>query len=183
MAKIRKIYSSVWEKWAKKIIFGQKRPKSKMRIFPRNFFSLFFKRPKNRFLGQQSGKFIAALGRNGPKRAFLAKNGQNWAKKSKTRIFPQNFFSPFLKDQKIGSYGKNHENLQQRLEEMGQKEHFLPKTAKFWRKTAKKMKTRIFAKNPKRHKSSFMDAQLHARNQKKYSTVLAAEPGRTHTWE
>ena len=36
MPKIRKIYSSVWEKWAKKSIFGQKRP---------NFGQ---KRPKNR---------------------------------------------------------------------------------------------------------------------------------------
>ena len=26
MAKIRKIYSSVWEKWTKKSIIGQKRP-------------------------------------------------------------------------------------------------------------------------------------------------------------
>ena len=33
------------------------------------------------------------------------------AKKSKTRILPRNFFRHFLKDQKIGSYGKNQENL------------------------------------------------------------------------
>ena len=57
MAKIRKIYGSVWEKWAKKSI--------------------------------------------------LAKNGQ----KIENENFPAEFFSPFLKDQKIGSYGKNQENL------------------------------------------------------------------------
>ena len=96
MAKLRKTYSIVWEIWAKKSIFGQKRP---------NF-------------------------------------GQKRPKKSKTRIFLQNFFSPFFKRPKIGSYGKNQENLQQRLGEMGQKEHFWPKTAKFWPKTTKKSKTR-----------------------------------------
>ena len=88
MAKIRKIYSSVWEKWAKKSIVGQKRP---------NFGQ---KRPKNR----------------------------------KRELSPGNFFRHFLKDQKIGSYGKNREKLLQRLGEMGQKEHFWPKTAKFWPK-------------------------------------------------
>ena len=82
MAKIRKIYSSVWEKWAEKSIFGQKRPNVGQKL------------PKNR------------------KREF-------------------SLFRHFLKDQKIGSYGKNQENLQQRLGEMGQKQHFWPKTAKF----------------------------------------------------
>ena len=48
-----------------------------MRNFARIFFTPFFKRPKNRLLWQKSGKFIAVFGRNGPKRAFLAKNGQN----------------------------------------------------------------------------------------------------------
>ena len=109
MAKIRKIYSSVWEKWAKKSIFGKKRP---------NFDQ---KRPKNR----------------------------------KQEFSRGNFFHHFLKNQQIGSYGKDQENLQQRLGEMGQKEHFWTKTTKFWPKTAKKSKTRIFAKNPKRHKSKF----------------------------
>ena len=93
MAKIRKIYSSVWEKWAKKRIFGQKRPNFGQKIenenFHAEFFSPFFKRPKNRFLWQKSGKFIVAFGSNGPKRAFLAKNGQkveneNFQQKSET---------------------------------------------------------------------------------------------------
>ena len=57
---------------------------------------------------------------------------------------------------------------------MGQKEHFWPKTTKFWPKTAKKSKTWIFAKNPKRHKSNFMQE-----TRKKYRPVLAAEPERT----
>ena len=76
-----------WPKTAKKI----------ERIFPQNFFPPFFKRPKNRFLCQKSGKFIVAFGRNGPKRAFLTKNGQILAKKSKTRILPRNFFPSFFK--------------------------------------------------------------------------------------
>ena len=33
------------------------------------------------------------------------------AKKSKTRILPRKFFRHFLKDQNIGSYGKNQANL------------------------------------------------------------------------
>ena len=62
--------------------FGQKIPKKwNLRIFPRNFFSTFFKRPTNRFLWQKSGKVIVAFGRNGPKRAFLAKKGKIFAKK------------------------------------------------------------------------------------------------------
>ena len=103
MAKIRQIYSSVWEKWAKKSIFGPKRPnfgqkypKNRKQEFSREFFSSFFKRPKNRFLWQKSGKFIVAFGRNGSKKAFLAKNGKILAKKSKTRIFPWKFLSPFF---------------------------------------------------------------------------------------
>ena len=64
MTKIRKIYGSAWEKWAKKSIFGQ----------------------------------------NGQ---ILAKNGQ----KIENNNFSRNFFRHFLKDQKIGSYGKNQENL------------------------------------------------------------------------
>ena len=77
MAKIRKIYSSVWEKWAKKGIFGQKRPKNQKLEFSSGiFFHHFLKDQKNRFLWEKSGKFIVAFGRYGPKRAFLAKNGQ-----------------------------------------------------------------------------------------------------------
>ena len=114
MAKFREIYSSAWEKWAKKSIFGQQRPNFGQKIENENFTIIlpsFFKIPKNRFLWQKSGKFIVAFGRNGPKRAFLANNGQILAKKLKTRNFPRNFFCHFLKDQKIGSYGKNQENL------------------------------------------------------------------------
>ena len=64
------------------------------------------------FLWQKSGKFIVAFGRNGPKRAFLAK-------KSKTRILPRNFFCHYLKDQQdkamIGSPEKSM--TKQKLEE------------------------------------------------------------------
>ena len=70
MAKIRKIYSSVWEKWAKKSIFCQKRQN-----FVRKRQNFVQKRPKNR------------------KREFSRGNS----------------FRRFLKDQKIGSYGKNQE--------------------------------------------------------------------------
>ena len=108
MAKFRKIYSSVWEKQAKKSIFGQILAKNVRKIenenFPANFFSSLFKTPKNRFLWQKSGKFIVALGRNGPKTAFLAKNGQILAKKraqNRKREFSCGiFFRHFLKDQK-----------------------------------------------------------------------------------
>ena len=84
---------------------GQK----KTRIFLWKFFSAFFKTPKNRFLWQKSGKFIVAFGRNGPKRSFLAKNGQTLSKK--TRIFPQKFFSPFFKRPKNRFLWQNQENL------------------------------------------------------------------------
>ena len=58
---------------------------------------------------------------------------------------------------------------------MGQKEHFWPKTAKFWSKSRK----REFSPKIRNVTNlSFMDAQLHAKNQKKYSAVLAAEPER-----
>ena len=65
------------------MIFGQKRKKLsknaqkvKFENFRPDFFVMsFFKRPKNRFLWQKSGKLIVAFGRNGPKRAFLAKKG------------------------------------------------------------------------------------------------------------
>ena len=70
MAKIKKIYSSVWEKWAKNSIFGQKRThfgqkreKIKTQEFPAGiYFLTFFKRTKNEFLWQKLGKFIVAFG-------------------------------------------------------------------------------------------------------------------------
>jgi len=53
MAKIREIYSSVWEKWAKNSIFGQNDQilaqngqKVENENFCPEFFSPFFKRPK-----------------------------------------------------------------------------------------------------------------------------------------
>ena len=64
---------------------------------------------------------------------------------------------------------------------MGQKEHFWPKMANFLLKMAKKSKTRIFAKNPKRHKSNFYGCPTSCKKtEKNYSAVLAAEPERTH---
>ena len=42
--KIRKIYSSVWEKWAKKSKFDQNRPKIENKNFPADmFFAVFLK--------------------------------------------------------------------------------------------------------------------------------------------
>ena len=61
------------------------------------FFHHFLKDQKNRFQWQKSGKFIVAFGKNGPKRAFLTKNGKILAKKLKTIILPRNFFSSFFK--------------------------------------------------------------------------------------
>ena len=47
-------------------------------------------------------------------------------------------------------------------------------------KTGKKLKTRIFAKNLKRHKSKFYGCPASCKkNRKNYSAVLAAD-GRTH---
>ena len=62
MAKIRKFYISVWQKWAKKSILGQKRPNFGQKIENENF----------------PAEFVLAI---------------------------------FLKYQKIGSYGKNQENI------------------------------------------------------------------------
>ena len=69
----------------------------KFENFRPDFFTPFFKRPKNGFLWQKSGKFIVAFGRNGPKKAFLAKNGQ----KIENENFPSEiFFAIFLKNKK-----------------------------------------------------------------------------------
>jgi hypothetical protein len=82
-------------KWSN---FGQKEPKKWiLRIFPRKKIAPFFKRPKNMFLWRKWGTFIAAFGRNRPKWAYLAQNGQKTPKKSILRIFPRNFFAPFFK--------------------------------------------------------------------------------------
>ena len=62
----------------------------------------------------------------------MGQKDQFGPKKSNLRIFSEIFFCHFLKDQKISSYGKNQKKLRKRLEEMGQKEHFLPKTTKFF---------------------------------------------------
>jgi len=70
-------------KWAYLAQNGKKMPKkSILRIFPRNFFAPFFKRPKNMFLWRKWGTFIVAFGRNRPKWAYLAQNGQILVKKS-----------------------------------------------------------------------------------------------------
>ena len=63
MAKIRKIYSRVWEKWAEKSIFWPKTAKfwpktAKFGPKKSNLKKIwaFFKRPKNQFLWQKSEK-------------------------------------------------------------------------------------------------------------------------------
>ena len=75
--------------------FARKRPKNRKREFSREiFFRHFLKDQKiGSYECQKSGKFIVAFGSNGPKRAFWPKT----AKKSKTRICPRKFFSPFFK--------------------------------------------------------------------------------------
>ena len=68
--------------------------------FTAEIFSPFFKRPKNRFLWQKSGKFIIAFGRNAAKRAFLTKNDQILGKngqKIENKNFRAEIFSPFFK--------------------------------------------------------------------------------------
>ena len=72
----------------------------------------------------------------------MGQKDQFWPKTAKFGPKKSNFFGHFLKDQKISNYGKNQKKLKQRLGE-----HFWPKTTKFWPKTAKKSKTRIFARN------------------------------------
>ena len=123
MAKIRKNYSSVWEKWAKESILAKNgqilAKKSKTRIFARKVFSPFFKRPKYRFLWQKSGK-------NGLKRAFLAKNGKILAKKLKTIIFGI-IFLPFKKKEKKVPMSKIRKNYSS-VWEKWTKKSILPKT-------------------------------------------------------
>ena len=62
----------------------------------------------------------------GQKRPNMGQKNQIWKN-----------FGDFLKDQKISTYGKNQKKIRKRLEEMGQKEHFLPKTTTFWPKSRK----------------------------------------------
>ena len=79
--------------WPKTTKFWPKTAKkSKTRIFARNFFSPYFKRPKNQFLCQKSEKIKVAFGRNGPKRAFLTQNDQKFENKN---FRPEFFFAIF----------------------------------------------------------------------------------------
>ena len=65
-------------------------PKINNENFPAEIcFHHFLKDQKNRFLWQKSGKFIVAFGRNGPKRAFLAKKGPNFGQKVENENFRQ----------------------------------------------------------------------------------------------
>ena len=146
MAKIRKIYSSVWEKWAKN---SQKTAKNSQKIENKNFtaeifFAIFLKTKKLVPMAKIRKNYSSVWEKWAKNSIF----GQKWPKNRKREFSRGNVFRHFLKDQKIGSYGKTQENLYYRLGEMGQKEHF-------WPKTAKKIENKIFAKNPKRHKSMF----------------------------
>ena len=55
--------------------------------------------------------YSSVWGEMGQKEHFWQKNGQILTKKIENENFTADFFCHFLKDQKIGSYGKNQENL------------------------------------------------------------------------
>ena len=63
----------------------------------------------------------------GQKEHFWPKTTKLWPKNRKQEFYRGIFFRHFLKDQKIGSYGKNQENLWYTLGEMSQKEQFWTK--------------------------------------------------------
>ena len=126
--------------------FGQK---LKTIIFPKKLFSPFFKRPKNRFLCQKSGKFIVAFGRNGPKTAFLAKNSQildkNSQKIENENFRPEFFFRHFLKDQtnsskRIVPMAKIRKNYSSVWEKLVKKSIFGQKQPNFGQKWPKSQK-------------------------------------------
>ena len=159
MAKIRTIYSSVWEKQAKTSIFGQKWPILTVFGQKRANFEFSSKNRNRHFLSFLNIQLHARR-----KKKSQRGLGEKWVTHGRThahthgrtgvnsQVLPTN-----VGDQKSGKFIVA-------FERNGPKRAF--STAKFWPKTAKKPKTRIFAKNPKRHKSKFMGHKLHARNQK-----------------
>ena len=90
--------------------------KTILRIFPRKKIAQFFKRPTNMYLWRNWGTFIIAFGRNRPKWAYLAQNGQILVKKNAQKVNIKNSHPPkkklrhFLKDQQICFYGENEEH-------------------------------------------------------------------------
>ena len=132
--KIKEYFGEMGQKdqfWTKTAKFGPKN-----QIWKK--FGHFLKDQKISSYGKNQKKLRKRLEEMGQKEHFFTKNDQILAKKSKTRILPGIFFRHFLKDQKISSYGKNQKKRKKGLEEMGQKEHFLPKMAKFWPKSRKR---------------------------------------------
>ena len=138
--KIKEYFGEMGQKdqfWPKTAKFGPKKSNLK-------FFWAFFKRPKKQFLWQKLRKRLEEMGQ---KEHFFAKNDQILAKKLKTRIFAQNFFSPFFKRPKNQFLWQKSEKNKVAFGRNGLKRAFLAKTTKFWPKTAKKLKPRIFARN------------------------------------
>ena len=120
-------------------------PKSRKREFlPGICFSPFFKRPKNQLLWQKSEKIKVTFGRKGPKRAFLAKNGQILTKKSKTRIFARNFFSPYFKRPKNQFLCQKSEKIKVAFGRKGPKRAFLVKNGQILTKNGQKVENENF---------------------------------------
>ena len=73
----------------------------------------------------------------------------------------------------MSSYGKNQKKLRKRLEEMGQKEHFLPKTTKFWPKSRKR---EFFPGIFFRHLLKDQQISYYGKNQKKQDKGMIGSP-------
>ena len=154
--------------WPKTAKFGPK--KIQFENFYRNFFSPFFKRPKNQFLWQKSGKFIEAFGRNEPKRAFLAKKGQILAKngqKIEIENLTADFFSSFFKRPKnrflwqksgifIVAFGRN-----------GPKRAFSAQNGQILAKNGQKVENENFRQKSETSKSKFYGCQTSCKKPEK----------------
>ena len=131
------------------------------------FFWAFFTRPKNQFLWQKSEKIKEEFGRNGPKRAFFAKIDQILAKKSKTRIFAQNFFSPFFKRPKKQFLCQKSEKFKVAFGRKGPKRPFLAKKwPNFDQKRSKSRKREFLPGYFFRHILKDQKISSYAKNQK-----------------
>ena len=73
----------------------------------------------------------------------------------------------------MGSYGKNQKKIKEYFGEMGQKDQFWPKTAKFW---PKKSNLRIFTKKKFRHFLKDQKTSSYGKNQKKQDKAMIGSP-------
>ena len=118
---------------------------------------------------------------------ILAKNGQIQAKNDKILTiseFSRHIEYDFLKEHhKTCFHIKNYENLQRRFEDIGQKDQkmaILAKNGQILTIFGQKVTNFEFStKNEKWRILGILDVQLHEKNQKKYRTVQAVDPGQT----